>query len=83
MQKKCFVVMGFGKKTDFPSGRTLDLDKSYRVLIKPAVVNAGLECVRADEIVHAGSIDWAMYRELLEADAVVADISTCNPNALY
>lgn len=83
MQKKCFVVMGFGIKTDFPSGRTLDLDKSYRVLIKPAVVNAGLECVRADEIVHAGSIDWAMYRELLNADVVVADISTCNPNALY
>ena len=46
----CFVVMGFGKKTDFETGRTLDLDKTYRNIIKPAVVAAGLECTRADEI---------------------------------
>ena len=32
----CFVVMGFGKKTDFESGRTLDLDKTYRNIIEPA-----------------------------------------------
>ena len=81
--KSCFVVMGFGTKTDFPTGRTLDLDKTYRAIIKPAVEEAGLRCVRADEIVHSGSIDVAMYRELLESDLVVADISTCNPNALY
>ena len=24
--RTCFVVMGFGKKTDFETGRTLDLD---------------------------------------------------------
>ena len=23
----CFVIMGFGRKTDFETGRTLDLDK--------------------------------------------------------
>ncbi len=75
--------MGFGIKTDFLTGRSLDLDKSYRTLIKPAVEEAGVTCVRADEIVHAGSIDLTMYRHLLEADLVIADISTCNPNALY
>jgi tetratricopeptide (TPR) repeat protein len=82
-EKSCFVVMGFGKKPDFPTGRTLDLDKSYRILIKPAVEAAGLRCIRADDIVHAGSIELTMYKHLLEADVVVADISTCNPNALY
>jgi hypothetical protein len=25
-QPTCFVVMGFGKKTDFETGRTLDLN---------------------------------------------------------
>ena len=50
-EKTCFVVMGFGKKTDFETGRTLDLDKSYINMIKPAVEAAGLKCVRADEIV--------------------------------
>ncbi len=43
----CFVVMGFGKKTDFETGRTLDLDKTYKNIIKPAAIAAGLECKRA------------------------------------
>ncbi|HEV7745672.1 MAG TPA: TRAFs-binding domain-containing protein [Pyrinomonadaceae bacterium] len=82
-KKRCYVVMGFGKKTDFATGRTLDLDKSYRNMIKPAVEAAGLSCVRADEIVHSGLIDVAMYQQLLEADVVVADLSTANKNAFY
>ncbi len=80
---KCFVVMGFGTKTDYQSGRKLNLDASYQNLIKPAVVAAGLECVRADEIVHAGNINVPMYEQLLTAEVVVADVSTMNPNAFY
>jgi tetratricopeptide (TPR) repeat protein len=79
----CFVVMGFGKKTDFETGRTLDLDKSYRNMIKPAVEEAGLTCIRADEIVHSGMIDVPMYEQLLNADVVIADLSTSNKNAFY
>ncbi|MEP7250938.1 MAG: TRAFs-binding domain-containing protein [Ginsengibacter sp.] len=79
----CFVVMGFGKKTDFETGRTLDLDMSYLNMIKPAVEAAGLVCLRADEIVHSGLIDVPMYEQLLNADVVVADLSTSNKNAFY
>jgi hypothetical protein len=79
----CFVVMGFGKKTDFETGRVLDLDQSYLALIKPAVEAAHLKCIRADEIVHSGLIDVPMYEQLLNADVVVADVSTSNRNALY
>lgn len=75
--------MGFGTKTDPQTGRTINLDKSYRGVIKPAVEDAGLTCARADEIVHSGSIELSMYEQLLGADVVVADISTCNPNAMY
>jgi tetratricopeptide repeat protein len=83
LQGTCFVVMGFGKKTDFETGRTLDLDKSYKNLIKPAAERAGLKCIRADEIVHSGMIDVPMYEQLLSADVVVADLSTSNTNAFY
>ena len=76
-------MMGFGTKTDYINGRKLDLNKSYRLLIKPVVESKGLECVRADEITHSGSIDVQMYRELLQADLVIADLSTLNANALY
>src|SRR6266508_5496085 len=79
----CFVVMGFGKKTDFETGRVLDLDQSYLSLIKPAVEAAGLRCIRADEIVHSGLIDVPMYEQLLNADVVIADLSTSNKNAFY
>jgi tetratricopeptide (TPR) repeat protein len=82
-EKTCFVVMGFGEKTDFETGRRLDLDKTYRIIIKPAVEQAGLTCIRADDIVHSGVIDQHMYEQLLNADVVIADVSTSNLNAVY
>lgn len=79
----CFVVMGFGVKTDYETGRTLDLDATYEAIIEPAVTDAGLRCIRADELVHSGMIDRRMYDALYRADLVVADISTGNVNAVY
>ncbi len=82
-QKRCFVVMGFGVKTDYTTGRKLDLNKSYQYLIKPVLKERGWICVRADEIPNSGSIDLQMYLELLQADVVIADLSTLNANAIY
>ncbi|HTE24179.1 tetratricopeptide repeat-containing protein [Flavitalea sp.] len=82
-RKRCFVVMGFGTKTDYATGRKLDLNKSYRLLIKPVVEQKGLICIRADEIRHSGAIDVPMYQELLKADVVIADLSTANMNTFY
>jgi hypothetical protein len=81
-QKTCFVVQGFGEKTDLTTGRALNLDASYEV-IKEAVEEAGLKCVRADEIIHSGTIDKVMYEWIYRADLVVADLSTYNVNAAY
>jgi len=82
-KKTCFVVMGFGHKVDFATGRTLNLDASYYNLIKPAVEDAGLECVRADEITHSGNINVPMFEQILKADLVIADVSTANVAAFY
>jgi len=85
MPKKCFVVMGFGEKTDFQSNpqRVLDLNRTFEDIIEPAVTAAGLDCIRADKIIHSTVIDKPMYDNLLEADLVIADLSTSNANALY
>jgi hypothetical protein len=84
MKKKiCFVIMGFGKKTDPSTGKTLDLDKTYKNIIQPAVLLSEFECVRADEIQDSGIIDRSMYALLIQSDLVIADISTFNPNAIY
>jgi hypothetical protein len=82
-RKTCFVAIGFGPKTDFESGRVLDLDKTFENLIKPVFEDLGIECFRAKEIRHSGIIDVPMYEWLFKADIVVADISTLNPNAIY
>ena len=71
--KTCFVIQGFGKKTDYTDGRVLDLDASYAI-IKEAVEAAGLKSVRADEIQHSTVIDVPMYEMLLQADVVIADL---------
>jgi len=81
--KICFVIMGFGRKSDPESKMTFDLDKTYKNIIRPAVIEAGYECVRADEILDSGLIDRSMYALLMQADLVIADITTYNPNAIY
>lgn len=80
--QRCFVLMGFGVKVDYRTNRSLDLDKTYRI-VRAAVEEAGLECIRADDIVHSGIIDKPMYENLLNADVAIADLSTSNENAIY
>ena len=84
-KKKCFVVMGFGEKTDYYSNpqRVLNLNRTFENIIEPAVTAAGLECIRADKIIHSTVIDKPMYDNLLDADLVIADLSTSNANAIY
>jgi hypothetical protein len=80
--KSCFVIQGYGRKTNYRDGRVLDLDASYAV-IRDAVEAAGLRCIRADEIQHSGTIDRPMYEWLLKSDLVIADLSTYNENAVF
>ena len=81
--KVCFVIMGFGKKQDPYTNRTVDLDATYKQIIQPSVTSCGYKCIRADEILESGTIDRSMYALLYKADLVIADITTDNANALY
>jgi tetratricopeptide (TPR) repeat protein len=83
MQKTCFVIIGFGKKTDYQTGRVIDLDKTFDYIIKPVFEDLGFLCFRASDIKHAGVIDVPMYESILKSDFVIADLSTLNPNVLY
>lgn len=84
-RKTCFVVMGFGEKTDFQSRpqRLLDLNRTFEDIIEPAVKECDVECIRADKVIHSTVIDKPMYEYLLGADLVIADLSTSNANAIY
>jgi tetratricopeptide (TPR) repeat protein len=82
-RKTCFVVQGLGQKTDYHTGRLLNLDASYLV-IKDAVQEAGLDCLRVDEVMESpDEIDKLTYEWLFKAELVIADLSTSNLNAAY
>jgi tetratricopeptide (TPR) repeat protein len=83
LEKTCFVIIGYGIKTDHIQGREIDLDKTYEYIIKPVFENLGFLCFRASDIKHSGSIDIHMYENILKADFVLADLTTLNPNVLY
>jgi hypothetical protein len=69
-----FVVMPFGKPWS---------DDVYKRLIEPAVVAAGLECIRGDEIARVGDLTQNIWGALLHAGVVVADVSALNANVFY
>lgn len=83
--KTCFVVMGFGKKMDYRNSRELNLDIIYDKIIKKTFDDyfPDYKVIRANEIVGSSIIDTEMYELLLNADLVVADITTLNENAIY
>jgi hypothetical protein len=49
----------------------------------PAVADAGMEVVRADEEVVGGVIHKTMYERLILCDFAVADLTTANANVFY
>jgi tetratricopeptide (TPR) repeat protein len=79
----CFVAMPFGRKA--PPGKRkplIDFDQVYRVAEK-AILDANIECVRADFEASGGFIHRPMYERLLVAEYVVADLTLGNPNVAY
>jgi tetratricopeptide (TPR) repeat protein len=78
----CFVLMPFGRKVD-AGGRVTDFDSIYRKIITPAIAQAGLEPVRADEEKIGGTIHKPMFERLMLCPYAVADITGANPNVFY
>jgi hypothetical protein len=61
----------------------VDFDAVYETLIKPAVLAANLEPLRADEEIVGGVIHKAMFERLILCEYAVADLTTANANVFY
>jgi len=61
----------------------IDFEAVERLLIQPALKEAGLEGATTTEIAKAGNIREDMFRLLVTADLVVADLSIHNANVFY
>ncbi|HET6468392.1 MAG TPA: hypothetical protein VFG43_08455, partial [Geminicoccaceae bacterium] len=79
---RCYVSIPFGRKRA-ADGELVDFDAVYREVIRPGVEEAGVECVRGDDLVSGEPIHAAVLRAVLGSEVVIADLTTRNPNVLY
>ena len=80
----CFVVMGFGKKTDFESGRTLDLDKTYRNIIAPAVKAVKAQKQIVVKVGNVGGLSFAFNGKKIPSQGATGEVRilTFDPSGL-
>jgi hypothetical protein len=69
----CFVMMPFGEW----------FDRYYAEIYVPAIKEAGLEPVRADELFTTGSVVEQIWEQIEKAKLLLADLSGKNPNVFY
>jgi len=61
----------------------INFDVIYEELIRPAIEQAGLEPIRADEEKAGGMIHKPMFERLILCEYAVADLTTANANVFY
>ena len=74
---RAFVIRQFGKKAG------IDFDRVHGELIAPALQQAGVDGGVTGGMLEAGNVRDDMFRELVLADIVVADVSLHNANVFY
>ena len=72
-RKKCFVLMPFAEQ----------YREVYQEVYRPVCDRAGLDCWRVDEIARPGSITRDIVEGILDADVIIADLTSRNPNVFY
>ena len=79
-KKKCFVIMPISDADGYEKGH---FTRVYEHLIKPAVIEAGFEPVRADDTSKANFIVVDILQQILKCDIAICDLSSRNPNVFY
>ncbi|MGL5861852.1 MAG: hypothetical protein ACRCY9_11430 [Phycicoccus sp.] len=80
MTKICFIACAVG---DPESDVRKHAEMTCKHIITPAAKSAGYQDVRADLIQRSGIVSAQVIQHLVEADAVVADLTGLNPNVFY
>jgi hypothetical protein len=73
-----FVAMPYGKRPD-----GYEADATYRRIIVPALIDAGLSPFRADAEAALEMIDLTMLRAINTAQVLIADLATLNANVMW
>lgn len=76
----CFVIMPISQQPNYDSNH---FDYVYEDIIKPAVINAGMKPVRADETQNTNLIQLDILKKVIDSDIAICDMSAKNPNVFY
>ncbi|MFL5090241.1 MAG: hypothetical protein ACJ8D7_07685, partial [Xanthobacteraceae bacterium] len=71
---RAFIIRPFGEKPD-RKGNPINFEKVEQDLIDPVLKKLGFEGRTTQDIAKAGNIREDMFRLLVTADLVIADIS--------
>jgi len=81
LMPSCFVIMPFSRREQdvqlYPENHWIEV---YHGLLRPAVLAAGFECHRDDDDLSTRNILVNIWKKLEEADVVLCDVSSSNPN---
>ncbi len=69
----CFVMMPFGQWSD----------RYYKELFSPAIKEAGMEPIRADELFSTGTVIEQIWEQIRKAKILLADLTAKNANVFY
>lgn len=73
MSGTCFIIMPFGGQ----------FDEYYTEILAPSIQLVGLQPIRADEIYKAGAIINDIMNAINDAEIIIADVTSKNPNVNY
>jgi len=73
LSRRAFVAMSFNQS----------LDDAYQNGVKPAIISAGFQPIRVDEVPHNERIDDLIIRELRRSAFVVADFSDIRSGVFF
>ena len=78
----CFVIMPIADQKGYDANHFTYV---YEDIIKPAIIEAGMEVdqARADEVKNSNLIHLDILRKVIESDIAICDMSSRNPNVFY
>lgn len=76
----CFVMMPISDGQNYDPGH---FNRVYEHLFKPAIEAAGFNYERADDITKTDYIVVSIVKKIIDAEMVLCDMSSRNPNVLY
>lgn len=80
MDKTCFIIMPISDVDPYPIGH---FKRVYEFIIKPAVISAGFQPLRADDILNTNYIAIDVIKRIINCDMALCDLSARNPNVFY